>query len=463
MQKIIIAFSILFVLTGCQFQDELEPNADIVSLLDKAHDKQDSPQQAIRHLNDAISLSHQIENTRYLCEAFNLSGFIYSREGEYVKAIESFESAISVNNYNPTQLAYSFYHLGKVYILIEDFEKAVYYYDKAAAEYGKLQSAGQYQKSIYSLALSTMLYGNTAEAMPIAKKALELAEVEGKPKSILMAVSLLAKAHIKLGDLSTAEKLIEEAEVRFGTFDNNTKLRFLIKKAHLQLENDEASKVAGLYTEAYQIMQDDATTDRSLVYKVCLDYGQFLKSEGKNLRATEIWESALSHPNASPGIYDVELSAIYTVLAETQEVLGNKEVAIRYYKKDLAINKAQKDLLISASLQFKETKRKIAQQEAQLEQAQEATTQAYLYGLYVVLGILLLGFGAWLYLRKRIKGYKHEIARQESRYIRKLRYVLQIYQTLRAIGGKGVAWVDDEDLQIIEDYIRENEHKVIQY
>ena len=418
---------------------------------------------ALTLVNKAIHEIEATNNTAFDATAYNIRGYIRLEQNNYIIAIQDFEKAIEVNVINDEQLAYSYYHLGTVYLRINEFEKAIQTLTKAEQTYRTLNDDKWVQRTYTHLATASLMSHAYKDGEQYAKKALLMAEERVSTNDVIKASSILSRIYLDQNRIEDASTVIAKVEARFGEIEPELRLTFLLKKAYIASASATYDKLEGYYKEALQILEDNPTIDRRLLYKAHLNLGEYLHAIGQEQKAVEIWEMSLNHPNAKPGFYDPELSVIYEKLTDATGEAGNYKLSATYAKKNASICKANRELLTEVENRYASAQYLITRQDKIITASQKETTQAYLYGLYVVLGILLLGFGAWLYLRKRIKGYKHEIARQESRYIRKLRYVLQIYQTLRAIGGKGIAWVDDEDLQIIEDYIRENEHKVIQY
>ncbi len=302
MKKLVLLLVILFSLAFLDYAAAQEP--DFNTLLKKFLKYYGSGDilNAEKSLNYILESNDTLKKSRLLA-IYNNLGVISMTLGKYDKALEyniKAESLISKNDQNSADVAAIYNNRGYIYNIKKSYNVAIEYLEKSMRIYLSL-SAGN-KKFLNSL---SQVYVN-----------ISIAYIE--TKKYLLALSYLEK-NVKLSSKYDISGLP-------FTYLN-------IAKIYVKIGNSKLAEEFYLKSIANFINEYNKNYYR--LADVYFDYGLFLKSEGKNIKALDIHKKAMAICVKNYGDKHTIVSLSYKHLADDYIHLSNFDSALYYYQKSL--------------------------------------------------------------------------------------------------------------------------------
>ncbi len=163
-------------------------------------------QEARLHFQTALALGHP--ETAWLNEAI---GDLFTLQGDYAQALNSYESAAALRTANPVDLARIEHKLGDVYQRMGEWDLAESHFQAALETLPDLQTGAEPSRIYADWSFTTRQRGQTEQALELAAQALRLAQEAGDDRALAQAYNLLGILNRSQGDLEKAVRYLEES------------------------------------------------------------------------------------------------------------------------------------------------------------------------------------------------------------------------------------------------------------
>jgi DNA-binding SARP family transcriptional activator len=163
-------------------------------------------QEARLHFQAALALGHS--ETAWLNEAI---GDLYTLQGDYNQALNSYESAASLRTASPVDLAHVEHKLGDVYQRMGEWDLAESHFQSALETLAGLKTIAEPSRIYADWSFTARQRGQPEQALVLAGQALHLAQDAGDDRALAQAYNLLGILNRSQGDLDKAVAYLEES------------------------------------------------------------------------------------------------------------------------------------------------------------------------------------------------------------------------------------------------------------
>jgi tetratricopeptide (TPR) repeat protein len=168
--------------------------------------------EAFERFEQALLLAIQLDDKHTQAICLNNLGDHYFRTGEYQKAQELISEAYYIREelHDKSGMITSLINLSKLYEKNENFQRANEIYIQALEIANDLEELIQVADIFNSICFNLRIQGNVHEALPYAKKSIEIARQINAPTQILKNLKELTFIHAGLNMQDSAEKYFRE-------------------------------------------------------------------------------------------------------------------------------------------------------------------------------------------------------------------------------------------------------------
>jgi len=259
-----------------------------------------------RAVLDTYNLKKELERNPYAYTLVNQAyGFIEANSDNYAKAAEYFAAALSTNTLPPSQQLSTRFNLGQIYMMLDDWDRAVATLETWFQEAEKPQPI-----AYYMLAVAHYQNDQRDAALEPARKAVDTAENPREPW-----MQLLLSIYMEQRDYQNALPLLERMVLRFDKAIYWTRLAAVL----MELERDTDSLAAQQLAYAKGFLD----TDRAIIR-----LAQTYAFNSMPWQGAQVMEEALEHEKVPSDSKSWRLYANSLLAArETQKALEPLEKA----------------------------------------------------------------------------------------------------------------------------------------
>ncbi|KQM77159.1 hypothetical protein ASE74_18040 [Pedobacter sp. Leaf216] len=382
-------------------------------------------------------------------------GLVYIEIGDYAKAIEHFEKAISLHEKlkNNMGIIPSLGNIGNLYNRQKNYQKAIFYAAKSAKLADSLGDKVSFARETGNMASYYSQMGQYDLSLNYSLKAIALNKVLGNTKSMGYNMQNAAAGYEKKGDLAQAKlyglgalKIGQDLKIPEIQRDASEGLSKLYEKLKLP---DSAL----FYYKNYAMFKDsvDNSKKRDEIARLGIQY-EFDKKEATYQQQQSLADEQMKQQRLQLALNAEQLNASLRLRSLQQVQLQNEK---------LQKEEKQKLLLISInSGKLQSVKVKQLSQQQKLDKLE--LKQLWLYAILIVL--VLSSVLLFLYNKYRIRQlrFKNTLEQQQAAQLNsELSYQNQLSESeLKAIRSQMNPHFIFNVLNSIESYIMDNDKKV---
>lgn len=367
---------------------------------------------AVSAAREAVSLAEQTygsDNIKVAAPLFALAD-ILRQTNRYAEAKTLFERLVNLNGavYGPDHpdVALSLERLGGVLIAMGDYAGAKPRIEHALAILEKTlhPEDPQLAGSLNRLASIYISEGNDAAAKPILERSIRIRENQrvragggqrrsitfnpGSIRSQTSTIDRLANVHRRLGDISTARKLFQQAlDLREGVFGPNHPdiAQSLVSLARLSGDAANLTTAKPLYERALPIARRSAKPE--LHQQSAFGLAQIREQEARLPEALELYRESVQALENLTGQFEDEATrarflqtgdklAVYDALIRLLLKLHESDASKGYDRDAWAVIEARKNRVVSEILTASKPQLQDAEVRQEVERANDARDQA---------------------------------------------------------------------------------------
>lgn len=299
---------------------------------------------ALAYANQALTLAQKSGDRPLTAEALNLVGAIQFRSGGTSNARRNYQQAIALLQGSPISAphGYSQVHLGQIEQAIANYPKATAFYNEGLNTFRSLNDTAGEIFALQNIADLAQQQRNAPEALRTYREALQLARQSGNRKAA--AATLLVMGDLQKGDRQyvLAQRLYQEAlEANQNSSNLQERGKILNRLGALALRTSQHTEATDLFEQALTAAQQagDLTEQGSILRNISISY----QRQGQYEDSFDLLQQAALVFNQM-GVRALEAEAL-AEMAATQNALGNREMAIIYYKQAVqVVESRRKDL-----------------------------------------------------------------------------------------------------------------------
>jgi CHAT domain-containing protein/Tfp pilus assembly protein PilF len=242
---------------------------------------------------------------------------------------------------NEEQLSAAYSNLGAINILLGKYDKALEYSDKAEALVSNKQLNSKALADIYiNRARIYTLQKSFNSAIDYFEKGIRLyTKLKDPDRDILMNLSSAylntGIAYYNIKDFRIAQKYMDMS-VKLKTKYNLGEIAFVyLNMAKTFSKTDNKKKAEEFYLKSIASFINEYNKDYYRLADVYFDYGLFLMSEGKNIKALDVHKKALAICLKNFGDKHTFVSLAYKHLGDNYLIQNKYDSALYYYQKSL--------------------------------------------------------------------------------------------------------------------------------
>lgn len=278
----------------------------------------------------------------YLINAYTVSGIVNKNKGFYVTALDNYlkASKISLELKDEGRYSASLNNIGIIYVLQENYSKAIYYFNKSLEiEEGRKDPL---QKSIryFNLGDCYKELGKYNEAIGFYTNSLLIENKLKNKVGIIYAQLGLAEVYLSTKRIADAEQALSEVEKMNEAFNKESKVLFLRMKGMLSKKKLEFEAAEKFFMEAKDLSERNelineqvkVTQNLSELFELKKDYKKALKYSKEFLNLNNTLKSNHIKNQLEEMIYQQEIQQKeleITYLKEQKELANKNENAVR--------------------------------------------------------------------------------------------------------------------------------------
>jgi tetratricopeptide (TPR) repeat protein len=278
----------------------------------------------------------------YLINAYTVSGIVNKNKGFYVTALDNYlkASKISLELKDEGRYSASLNNIGIIYVLQENYSKAIYYFNKSLEiEEGRKDPL---QKSIryFNLGDCYKELSKYNEAIGFYTNSLLIENKLKNKVGIIYAQLGLAEVYLSTKRIADAEQALAEIEKMKDAFDSESKVLFLRMKGKLSKKKLEFEAAEKFFMEAKDLSERNelineqvkVTQNLSELFELKKDYKKALKYSKEFLNLNNTLKSNHIKNQLEEMIYQQEIQQKeleITYLKDQKELAKKNENAVR--------------------------------------------------------------------------------------------------------------------------------------
>ncbi len=288
-------------------------------------------------------------------------GTIYLALGEMSKAEPYFKDVaeIHIRNGYEEGLAYTYHYLGYINHYVQQYDSAIYYFEKSLKLSEKLRLIGQQAWATSGLGESYKGLGETRKARDYLVRSLELEQLQGNKSGELRSYLEIASLEKQLGNYQAAEEFLQTASNMEALQDNYIEQKLLYNEYVMLYEEWEKIDKAFEYQKKLMVALDSTRVRENRAQLE--DINEKYETERKEARITSLEEQQRIkdleiQQQRNQNIILVVAAGLLLAIAffifllfvqirkRKQEVESRNETITKINK---ALNKSQDELLLS--------------------------------------------------------------------------------------------------------------------
>jgi serine/threonine protein kinase/tetratricopeptide (TPR) repeat protein len=183
--------------------------------------KSGDPKASLQPLNNALSLSIQLQNDEARATVLQAIGIAYKVMGQPAEALKQYQASLAIKRQigQKRGMAVSLGEIGQIQELLGNLQEAAKNYNEALALQREIGNKSDTSLTLVNLGgLLNESLGRPDEALPLFREALSLLREEGNRQGEALALNNIGAAYLMKGELSEAQTHFERAlEIREQT------------------------------------------------------------------------------------------------------------------------------------------------------------------------------------------------------------------------------------------------------
>jgi Nif-specific regulatory protein len=317
-----------------KYEKDIYPEAYLKTLIKIAH---------INHItgNNTVAIEYykkvKISKTKdLLYQVYSGMGRCYSTMGEHTLAVEYLKKAIKLTKHKETNKYIKLMNsLGYSLIKLNKFKEAATIFNQSLSLAKKTNNAEMVADTFYYQAVYEWFKGNYDKGTEKAKQNLKFTQKNKLLKDFAYTANFLNLLYQKKGDLSQAQKYLDEAISRFKEMKlSNALVNTISSQGFLYLLQGNLTKAKKIFENA--LIKAQQTGNRSVQYKSLINLACIAEDFGRFDEAINIYKKALkidpedSNPNNAIAMILYKKGEIDTAKSLVQKKMTKKE-EIRYF------------------------------------------------------------------------------------------------------------------------------------
>ncbi|MFN6084398.1 MAG: tetratricopeptide repeat protein [Fluviicola sp.] len=264
----------------------------------------------------------------YLINAYTVSGIVNKNKGFYVTALDNYlkASKISLELKDEGRYSASLNNIGIIYVLQENYSKAIYYFNKSLEIEEDRKDPLQKSIRYFNLGDCYKELSKYNEAIGFYTNSLLIENKLKNEVGIIYAQLGLAEVYISTKRIADAEQALSEIEKMQEAFDNESKVLFLRLKGKLSKKKLQFDAAENFFMEAKDLSERNelineqvkVTQNLSELFELKKDYKKALKYSKEFLNLNNTLKSNHIKNQLEEMIY--------------QQEIQQKELEIKYLK-----------------------------------------------------------------------------------------------------------------------------------
>ncbi|MFN5983354.1 MAG: tetratricopeptide repeat protein [Fluviicola sp.] len=264
----------------------------------------------------------------YLINAYTVSGIVNKNKGFYVTALDNYlkASKISLELKDEGRYSASLNNIGIIYVLQENYSKAIYYFNKSLEIEEDRKDPLQKSIRYFNLGDCYKELSKYNEAIGFYTNSLLIENKLKNEVGIIYAQLGLAEVYLSTKRIADAEQALSEIEKMQEAFDNESKVLFLRLKGKLSKKKLQFDAAENFFMEAKDLSERNelineqvkVTQNLSELFELKKDYKKALKYSKEFLNLNNTLKSNHIKNQLEEMIY--------------QQEIQQKELEIKYLK-----------------------------------------------------------------------------------------------------------------------------------
>jgi tetratricopeptide (TPR) repeat protein len=278
----------------------------------------------------------------YLINAYTVSGIVNKNKGFYVTALDNYlkASKISLELKDEGRYSASLNNIGIIYVLQENYKKAIYYFNKSLEIEENRKDPLQKSIRYFNLGDCYKELSKYNEAIGFYTNSLLIENKLKNEVGIIYAQLGLAEVYLSTKRIADAEQALSEIEKMKDAFDNESKVLFLRLKGKLSKKKLQFDAAEEFFMEAKDLSERNelineqvkVTQNLSELFELKKDYKKALKYSKEFLNLNNTLKSNHIKNQLEEMIYQQEIQQKeleITYLKEQKELAKKNENAVR--------------------------------------------------------------------------------------------------------------------------------------
>jgi len=330
----IIFLSLCFAQVHAQNADSLESRLDQVEGKEKAIVLNElyklylnnNPIKALSYTRQALTLSEKIDDPSGMASSYNNMGVIYKNQGSLDKALQSYISALRIQEDNKfvDAIAYTYSNIGTVYSLKGEYDKALEYFNQANDQFKSINHDLRIIGSLNNIGNVYEAKGEYAKALEYYLESLKYYEELGDNSQAFVPFNNIGNIYYMRGNIASAMAYYQSAlDLERFNNDKNGETNALHNIGSAFKKQNKLDTALSYFNEALNIAQE--TDNKRLLSIIYRSLAETYFAKEDMLMAY----SFLSlHTTANESFYNMESNKQIADLENALE-LEKKEAEIR--------------------------------------------------------------------------------------------------------------------------------------
>ena len=438
----------LFVANSSNLDGSIDPDT-VIQLLNESSDEQklnlllvsseklanSFPKNAIDYAEMAIALALKLEDSEKLAKAYYLLAKSHFIVGNYNEAIESLDFSHNQYSLNNDSIGLTETHqlYGQIFTRIGDFKKALDNTQLAFSLAGKLQLKQKLPELVRETGNIYFYFGEKAIALDFYQKSLKIAQENNNQDAVAKAYNNLGRLYSEMGNYNQALDCLRKSLGFKNKEDDRVSYGNTLMNLGVVYQNmGNHSQAIEYFEQSYQLFSSvgNAEGTSNSLYHLGLN---FLRQKKFN-QALAIFEDAwamASSTNSKRLLVQLSES-----IAETYSEIGDYRRAYQHFRKydelrEEVYGEEKTKLLLELEaryqIQAKERQIELLSKDKKLKES-EKNTARILVALLSIIILFLISLSYFIYSRFRYKSKANEELVQEIAYRKMVEGKLQVFQ-----------------------------------
>jgi len=352
--------------------------------------------QAEEFNNKARDLAVKINDERALARVHHYDGLINRFYGNYPKAIESLEKALSYFEFHDLEVATlgSLFNLGVVHGIMGNYETSLEYYYRQMELNEKLENVIEVANTLNSIGSINRKMGNYEEALEKFDRAAEIFITHGKAWNLANVLSNKGGVYLDTKQFSLAREYFQKALDIDREVSDNWGIAYNLHRLGLVMYETEKLDSADFYLNEALILRQSLNQELELT-ETMLALGSVKFDRGNHEVGLQLIRDAM-FKSEQIGAMETQTNAHYK-LAEHLKEIGRFEEAYPHLKlyaslRDSVLSEEKQRIASDMEKRYESVKkdRQIAENALELADSKALIERKNLFINLIVVGIIVL-------------------------------------------------------------------------